>query len=145
MARGLSRRIPRGALINFLTFERLMTGPLTHLIYWFGLGLIVLIGFAAVGGAVGVAIRGGSVEGVLLFLPMLVGGLLVSAVLALLWRGACEFYLAVLNIAQDLSAMRAAMEREEAEHQRASAAAAQTRPMPAAVAPAPRPAASGEF
>ncbi|CAN5195600.1 hypothetical protein BH09PSE2_BH09PSE2_13450 [soil metagenome] len=144
MARGSDGLTPRGAFIEFLPFERLIAGPLTHLIYWCGLGLIVMLGFATVGGAVGVAIRGGAVEGALLTLPVLVGGVLLCAVLSLLWRGACEFYLAVLNISQDLTAMRAAMEREEAEHQRA-AAAAQPRPMTQTMAPPPRPVASGDY
>ena len=42
---------------DILTFDRLMTGPVVHLIYWCGLGLIALSGFGVVGAAVGVAIR----------------------------------------------------------------------------------------
>ena len=41
---------------DLLTFDRLLTGPVIHLIYWAGLGLIVLGGFGVVGGAFGVAI-----------------------------------------------------------------------------------------
>ncbi len=32
--------------------------------------------------------------------------------LALLWRGACEFFVAVFSIAENLNAMRAEAERE---------------------------------
>ena len=116
-------------IFDLLTFERMSTAPLAHLIYWLGLGVVVLISFGVVGGAVGMMLRGGPIEGVLLALPVLVGGLLLCAVLGLLWRGACEFYLAIFRVADDLHALREAMEREEAEHQRQAAAAA-PRPQP---------------
>jgi hypothetical protein len=97
---------------DLLTFDRLMTGPVVHLIYWCGLGLIALLGFGVLGAAAGVAIRGGAWEGLLLAVPVLVAGLLLIAVLVLLWRGACEFYLAIFRIADDLQALRETAERE---------------------------------
>lgn len=106
-------------LWGLLTFDRLMTGPVIHLIYWCGLGLIALLGFTVVGAAVGVAIRGGSLEGILLAIPVLVGGLLLIGALALLWRGACEFYMAVFRIADDLKVLRVAAERRLAQARRA--------------------------
>lgn len=112
---GRSSRVP---LFEFLTLDRLMTGPMTHLIYWGGLGVIALISFGIVGGAIGLLIRGGSLQSTLLSLPILVGGLLLCGVLALLWRGMCEFYMAVFRIADDLGALRDAIEREEAEARR---------------------------
>ena len=99
---------------DLLTFERLMTGPVLHLIYWCGLGLVALGGFTVVGAAIGVAIRGGTWEGMLLAIPLLVSGLLVVAALILLWRGMCEFFLAVFQIADDLRALRAAAEADPA-------------------------------
>jgi hypothetical protein len=99
---------------DILTFDRLMTGPVVHLIYWCGLGLISLFGFTVVGAAVGVAIRSGSLEGVLLAIPVLVAGFLVLAALVLLWRGACEFYMAVLRIAEDLRAIRVGLSKNAA-------------------------------
>jgi hypothetical protein len=112
-----SRQQPRRStnhsiLWDLLTFDRLLTGPVMHLIYWCGLGGVALIGFGVIGAAVGVAIRGGGWEGPLLAIPLLVGGLLAIAVLGLLWRGACEFFLAVFQIADDLQALRRAMETE---------------------------------
>ena len=101
-----TRSRPRGALWDLLSFDRLLTGPVVHLIYWAGLLLIALFAFAVVGAAVGVAIRAGAVEGALLAIPLLVAGLLVAGVFALLWRGACEFYVAVFQIADDLRALR---------------------------------------
>ena len=99
---------------ELLTFDRLLTGPITHLIYWAGLGMIALGGFAVVGAAIGAAIRDGSLIGVVLALPLLVGGLLGIGALALLWRGMCEFYLAVFRIADDLRVLRLAAERDGA-------------------------------
>ncbi len=112
-----------GFLWDLLTFERLMTGPVLHLIYWCGLGLIALFGFGVVGAAVGVAIRGGGWEGPLLSIPLLVAGLLVLAALVLLLRGACEFFLAIFQIAEDLQALRRVAEAD------ATAQAQQRRPM----------------
>jgi hypothetical protein len=90
---------------DLLTFERLLTGPVVHVIYWCGLAIIALIGFAAVGAAVGLSIRGEGLEK-LVALPALVVGALVVLALALLWRAACEFYLAVFRISDDLHALR---------------------------------------
>jgi hypothetical protein len=101
-----TRRRPHGALWDLLTFDRLITGPLVHLIYWAGLLLIALVAFGTVGAAVGVAIRAGAFEGALLAFPLLVVGLLVCGCLALIWRGACEFYVAVFRIAEDLRELR---------------------------------------
>ena len=42
---------PNSMLWRLLTLERLMTGSLVHLVYWFGLGIITLGGFASIGGA----------------------------------------------------------------------------------------------
>jgi hypothetical protein len=115
----LSRPAParQGLLWDLLTFDRLMTGPMIHLIYWCGLGMVCLFGFTVVGAAAGVAIRDGSLQGVLLAIPVIVGGLLVIAALILLWRGACEFYMAVFRIADDLSALRIVADRITREDQ----------------------------
>jgi hypothetical protein len=90
---------------DLLTFERLLTGPVVHIIYWCGLALISLIGFAGVGAAVGLMLRGEGVEK-LVALPALVVGALVVLALALLWRAACEFFVAVFRISDDLHALR---------------------------------------
>jgi hypothetical protein len=94
-----------------LTFEKLMTSEVIHLIYWAGLGLIAIAIFGSIGAAVGVAIRDPFPMGVLMAIPVAVVGLLVMAALLLLWRALCEFYVAVFRISEDLRAMRA----EEAE------------------------------
>jgi hypothetical protein len=91
--------------LDFLTFERTLTRQVTLLIYWSGLGLIALVGFALIGVAVGVALRGDGWE-VLLAVPAFVFGALVVTALALLWRGASEFYVAVFRIADELRAVR---------------------------------------
>lgn len=90
---------------DLLTFERLLTGPVVHIIYWCGLAIIALMGFAAVGAAVGLSIRGDGLEK-LIALPALVVGALVVLALALLWRALCEFYVAIFRISDDLHALR---------------------------------------
>lgn len=100
----------RAFLWDLLTFDKMMTGPVTHLIYWAGLGLITLIGFSIMGGAIGLGIRDGSIVGVGLAFATLVAGMLVLAALLLIWRGLSEFYLAVFRIAEDLRAIRIAAE-----------------------------------
>jgi hypothetical protein len=95
---------------DILTFEKLLTGPVVHLIYWAGLGIIALIGFSAIGAAIGLAIREASLVSLLLAIPVLVGGLLVVGALGLIWRGTCEFYVAVFRISDDLHALRRADE-----------------------------------
>ena len=100
-------RHARAIFWDLLTFERLLTGPVVHIIYWCGLALISLIGFAAVGAAVGLSVRGEGLEK-LIALPALVVGALVVLGLALLWRAMCEFYVAVFRISDDLHALRRA-------------------------------------
>lgn len=101
-----------GFLWELLTFNRLLTGPVVHLIYWAGLGVVVLIGFGIGGAAVGLAIRDPGVMGVLLALPMFVVAVLVMGVLTLLWRAFCEFYVVMFRISDDLRALRQASEAE---------------------------------
>ncbi len=90
---------------DLLTFEKLLTGPVVHIIYWCGLGLIILLGFAVVGAAVGISIRSVGLEK-LIGLPVLVAGALVVLGFALLWRAVCEFYIAIFRISDDLHALR---------------------------------------
>ncbi|HLK23648.1 MAG TPA: DUF4282 domain-containing protein [Caulobacteraceae bacterium] len=100
---------------DVLTFERMQTGPVVHLIYWAGLGLVALFGFSALGAGVGFAIRGITARdwtSLLIAVPVVVAGLLIVAALALVWRGMCEFYIAVFRIAEDLRALR----RQEETH-----------------------------
>jgi uncharacterized protein DUF4282 len=109
---------PKGAgsaiLWDLLTFERLMTNAVIHLVYWAGLGVILLIGFGSLGAAVGVAIRDPLPWGILLAIPVLIAGLLVTAVLVLLWRSFCEFYVTIFKISEDLTVLRRETEAERA-------------------------------
>ncbi|HVI34233.1 DUF4282 domain-containing protein [Phenylobacterium sp.] len=116
MRRTLKRPQGAGAAVlwDLLTFDKLMTNSVIHLIYWAGLGVIALGAFGSIGAAVGVAIRESSIFGVLLAIPVLVGGLLVIGALALLWRSFCEFYVAIFKISEDLSVLRQDVEAERA-------------------------------
>lgn len=113
---------PRGPgsaiLWDLLTFEKLMTNQVAHLIYWSGLGIIALGGFGAVGAAVGVAIRDPFPFGILLAIPVVAFGLLGMAIAVLLWRSFCEFYVVIFKISEDLSVLRADLEAERAEQAR---------------------------
>ncbi len=102
-----------GRLWDILTFDRLITGPVIHVVYWCGLGVIVIAAFSVVGASVGVAWREGSWAALLLALPVLVVGLLVVAAMALIWRAFCEFFVAVIRIGDDLSALRRSSESGE--------------------------------
>jgi hypothetical protein len=95
----------RASFWDLLTFERLLTGAVVHIIYWCGLALIALIGFAAVGAAVGLSVRGEGVEKLVALPALVIGGLVVLG-LALLWRAMCEFFVAIFRISDDLHALR---------------------------------------
>ncbi len=99
---------------DLLTFEHLMAGQVIHLIYWAGLAIIALGAFGSIGAAIGVAIRDPFPFGLLLAVPVLVGGILVMGALILLWRAFCEFYVAVFKISEDLTVLRADVEAERA-------------------------------
>ncbi len=106
-----SNKVP-GKSWDLLTFDRLLTAPVIHIIYWCGLGLIILAGFAVIGAAVGLILRGDGVAEKLIALPTLVAGALIILILALLWRALCEFYVAIFRISDDLRALRRAGEAE---------------------------------
>ena len=112
--RAFGKTSPGEVLMDLLTFDRLLTGPVIHLIYWAGLGLIVLGGFAVVGGAVGLALNEPGWLSWVLAIPTLVIGLLVLFIGALLWRSFCELYVALFQIAADLKVMRAYVEQDHA-------------------------------
>ena len=103
---------PRDLFFDLLTFDRRLAVPVMHLVYWAGLGLIALFAFAVVGAALGVSLREG-LQGVLIAVPTLVAGFLITGAMVLIWRSFCEFYITIFKISEDLSAMRAALEREQ--------------------------------
>jgi len=108
--RGAARPDHRSILTDVLTLERLMTGPLVHLVYWCGLGVIVLGGFGVVGASVGMAMREGDIIGWLLAAPVLVAGLLVVCGLGVIWRSFCEFYVVIVRLGEDVHALRLSAE-----------------------------------
>ena len=102
----------RGRVWSVLTFDRLITGQVIHLVYWAGLSVIVIAAFSVIGASIGVALREPSVASVLLAVPILVVGLLVVGGAGLIWRAFCEFYVAVFRISDDLAALRRVAEDE---------------------------------
>ena len=97
-------------LWDLITFDRLVTGPVIHIVYWAGLLILLILGCGSVGAAVGAASHEEGLNAWLLGTVFVVVGLLVIVAAALIWRGVCEFYLAVFRIADDLSVIRAEME-----------------------------------
>jgi hypothetical protein len=98
------------ALWRLLTLERLMTTSIAHLVYWMGLGIISLGGFAVIGASVGGALREGELLGWLLAIPVFVAGLLAIAALAVLWRSFCELYVVLIRVGEDLHVLRLSAE-----------------------------------
>jgi hypothetical protein len=123
--RSFLRTNQTGESWNLLTFERMVAGEIILLVYWAGLGVIALIGFGMVGAGVGLAIRDGSLAGLLLGAPLLIGGLLAMVALTLLWRATCEFYIAIFRISEDLRSLR---RNDEAAVARAAVARAPAAP-----------------
>lgn len=116
-ARGYAPRASRqGWLWSFLTFERMITGPVIHIVYWAGLGVIVIAAFGVVGASGAIAARAiveRSFETLLLVIPGFVGGLLLVVAGGLVWRAFCEFYVVIFRIGDDLSVLRRAAEEEQ--------------------------------
>ena len=108
-----ARRPRRGGLSSVLTFEHMITGPVIHLVYWCGLGVIVIAAFGVVGASVGIAIREQSWETWLLAIPALFGGLLIVLAGGLIWRAVCEFFVVIFRIGDDLAALRRVAEQEQ--------------------------------
>ncbi len=114
--RGVARGHRRGWLSNILTFETMITGPVIHLVYWCGLGVILLAAFGVIGASLGVGIRAiseRSWETLLVVVPGLIGGLLLVLAGGLLWRAFCEFYVVIFRIGDDLGALRRVAEEEQ--------------------------------
>lgn len=103
------RPADKSGLLALLTFDRLITGKIIHMVYWAGLAIIAIAAFSIVGASVGVAWREGG-WAILLAIPVLVIGLMGVFAAALVWRAFCEFYVAVFRIGDDLAALRRAAE-----------------------------------
>jgi len=102
---------------DFLTFEKMLTRSVVHLVYWAGLGIIGIIAFGVIGASIGVAIRDSNIFlGILLALGILGVGSLGVGVGVLLWRAFCEFYVTIFKISEDLRALRQDVEAERAKN-----------------------------
>eukprot|EP01042_Synura_sphagnicola_P033608 gene33608-43147_t len=91
---------------DLLTFDRLITKPVVHIVYWFGLGLLSIFGLGWTGIMIGTGLKDASVMGWLLSFGLSVIGWLGVMLAILVWRSFCEFYMAVMNIADDLRHLR---------------------------------------
>ncbi|HWE47026.1 MAG TPA: DUF4282 domain-containing protein [Caulobacteraceae bacterium] len=104
------RTSPGDLFWDLITFDRLVTGPVVHIVYWAGLLILLILGFGSVGAAVGAASHEEGLNAWFLGAVFVVIGLLFIGAAALIWRGVCEFYVAVFRISDDLRAIRAQME-----------------------------------
>ncbi len=114
---------PQGQALQFLwdllTFEKMLTGTVIHLVYWAGLGIIGIVAFGVLGASVGVAIREGDLLlGLLLALGILGVGALGVFAGVLLWRAFCEFYVTIFKISEDLHVLRQDIEAERARQEK---------------------------
>ena len=100
-------------LWDLLSFERLITSQVVHLVYWAGLGIIGVGAFGVIGASFGVAIREGG-WGILLAIGVLGVGLMAALIAVLLWRSFCEFYVTIFKISEDLAVLRKDLEGERA-------------------------------
>jgi len=123
-ARSVAPRGRRGWFSAVFTLERLITGPVIHLVYWSGLGVVAILAFGVIGASLGVGIRAvaeGSWETLLVVIPGFIGGLLMVLAGGLLWRAFCEFYVVIFRLGDDLTALRRAVETEQRQSRPATA------------------------
>ena len=102
---------PKDIWLDLWTFDRLNAQALVHIVYWAGLGLLMIAAFGVAGVAVGNAWADGSLWGYVLALPMIVIGWLGVVIGIVLWRVLCEFILSVMGIAEDLRVLRQYQEK----------------------------------
>jgi len=126
---------PKDIWSSLLTFDQLVTRPMVHIVYWAGLGLLVIFGCAWLGIMIGSGLKDATLMGWLLSFGVGVIGLLFLVIAMLAWRSACEFYMAVMSIAEDLRHLRQYQEKLE------QPMAPSPQPQPAHQAPAPETAA----
>jgi hypothetical protein len=119
---------PRDIWSTLLTFDQLVTRPMVHIVYWAGLGLLVIFGCGWIGVMIGSGMKDATLMGWLLSFGVGVAGLLGVLIAMLAWRSACEFYMAVMSIAEDLRHLRQYQEK---------LVPSEPAPPPQPVAPAP--------
>jgi hypothetical protein len=102
---------PKDLFNSILTFERLATRPIVHIIYWLGLGLLFIIACAVLGVAYNTLVREALPMSIFLAIVVLAIGWISVVIGVMVWRAFCEFFMAVFSIAEDLHAIRAYQER----------------------------------
>ena len=102
---------PRDVWLNLFTFDQILTRPIIHVVYWCGLGLLFIFALGWLGIMIGTGIKDASVMGWLLSFGLIVIGFLGFLIAVLAWRSLCEFYMAVMNIAEDLRYLRQFQEK----------------------------------
>lgn len=117
---------PRDLWLDLLTFDRLITKPVVHIVYWFGLSLLTIFALGWTGIMIGTGIKDASVMGWLLSFGLTIIGWLAAMLAILVWRSFCEFYTAIMNIADDLRHLRQYQEKTDASRTPPAAAPVET-------------------
>ncbi len=131
---------PRDIFGDMLTFDRMPVRPVIHIVYWAGLGLFVIIGCGMAGVSIGSALHDHDMMAWFLAVGVTIAGWLALLIGVLAWRAFCQFYMAVMNIADDLRYLRQFQERLSPDLTSAPAPAPTPTPAPQAVAtPAAQP------
>jgi len=102
---------PRDIWLDLLTFDRLNTRSLIHIVYWAGLGLLAIAAAGVLGVAIGNIVSDPTPMAALLSIAILVIFWLAILIGVFLWRVVCELILAVSNIAEDLRYLRQFQEK----------------------------------
>jgi hypothetical protein len=133
---------PRDIFGDMLTFDRMPVRPVIHIVYWAGLGLFVIAGFGMAGVSVGSALHDRDMMAWLLAIGVTVVGWLALLIGVLAWRAFCQFFMAIMNIADDLRYLRQFQERLSPDPTSAPAPQPMAQPVvqPVPTEPAPQPA-----
>lgn len=107
---------PKDIWRSLISLEKLTTRPIIHILYWLGLAIFVIAACGVLGISIGTAINETLPWGIFLALPVLIIGWFSIMIGILIWRAFCEFFMAVLNIAEDLRYIRQYQERYDAEN-----------------------------
>lgn len=146
---------------DILTFDRMPVRPVIHIVYWAGLGLFFITGLGMAGVSIGSALHDRDMMAWFLAFGVTIAGWLGLLIGVLAWRAFCQFFMAIMNIADDLRYLRQFQERLSpdptlvptplpvaqpvSQPAPAEPAPVELAPQPAAVQPAPQSGASRLF
>lgn len=97
---------------RFISFEKLIAGPLIKVLYWIGIVGIIIYSivflFGMIGSGVGMMDYRGS-QGMMMILGGLIGAPIMFVVMILYWRFLCEIMIIIFRIYDRLGEVRDAL------------------------------------